>query len=94
MKVIRSGNGYLIDYITPSWNTINDGGTMLEESTSLPINTSSPYSFLDSFYRIYTLMYATMPDGLTARLAALRAKYLTPKALSQFKEVEKKIIRR
>jgi|GEM_PF-805491 len=89
IKVIRSGNGYMVDYITPSWNTMNDGGTMLEESTSLPINTSSPYSFLDSFYRVYTLMYATMPDGLTARLATLRAKYLTPKALSQFKEVEK-----
>jgi hypothetical protein len=91
MKVIRSGNGYMIDYITPSWNTIRYGGTMLEESTSLPINTSSPYAFLDSFYRVYTLMYATMPDGLTARLATLRAKYLTPKALLQFKEVEKKV---
>ncbi len=89
-KVIRSGNGYMIDYITPSWNTINHGGTMLEESTtSLPINTSSPYSFLDSFYRLYTLMYATMPDGLAAQLATLRAKHLTPKALLQFREVEK-----
>jgi len=32
-----------------------------------------------------------MPDRLTARLATLRAKYLTSKALSQFKEVENKI---
>ncbi len=77
----------MIDYITPMWNDSLYGDSLLcSPVTTSVIEASEPLGFLQNFYDVYTRLYASMPEGLSAQLETLRAQYLSPHALSQFKE--------
>ncbi len=79
-----------IDYITPEWNDSIYGDSLLGNNIeALPIDNSSPLSFVKTFYAAYTSEYCRMPENLISRLAALRAKCFTPNALKQFEKAEK-----
>lgn len=87
LKVVQVRGQYMIDYITPEWNGILYGDSLLCEHSELPaIDASDPVALLRTFYDVYTMEYASMPENLSVRLAALRTAYLTPKALKQFDE--------
>ena len=91
LRVAKIDGQYMIDYITPIWNGSLYGDSLLCDNPVIPaINTSEPLSFLKTFYDAYTLKYCSMPEGLASQLASLRTEYLTPNALKQFDEVEKK----
>lgn len=85
LKVTRTEGQYMIDYITPAWNDSIYGDNLLCDNPALPkIDAKTPLSFLKTFYDLYTMKYGSMPEDLTTQLAALRAEYLTPSALTQF----------
>ncbi|KAA6335629.1 hypothetical protein EZS27_016150 [termite gut metagenome] len=85
VRVNKTEGRYMIDYITPAWNGSLYGDRLLfDNPVQQPIDTSSPLSFLKTFYAAYTMEYCGMSEELIPQLAALRAKYLTPNALAQF----------
>lgn len=86
VRVVLIDGRYMIDYITPPWNNSLYGDSLLCEHPVYPVVAhSNPLSFLKTFYEMYTLKYAAMPADLTDQLAGLRAEYLSPNALAQFK---------
>lgn len=85
LRITQIKGQYLIDYVTPDWNDSLYGDNLLfDHPVPQTINTSAPLSFLKTFYEAYTMEYCSMPENLLPRLEALRKKYLTPNALSQF----------
>jgi hypothetical protein len=85
VRINQTEGRYRIDYITPPWNGSLYGDSLLfDHPVQQPIDASSPLSLLKTFYVAYTMEYCSMPENLMHQLAILRAKYLTPNALSQF----------
>lgn len=86
VRVALIDGRYMIDYITPPWNNSLYGDNLLCEHPVYPVIAhSNPLSFLKTFYETYTLKYAAMSADLSDQLASLRAEYLSPSALAQFK---------
>ena len=85
VRVTQIGNDYMIDYITPIWNRVLYGDSLLigNQEPKL-IDASQPLPLLKTFYSAYTMMYCSMPEGLIDKLSDLRAKHLTSNALWQF----------
>ena len=85
VRVAQIGNDYMIDYITPIWNGVLYGDSLLigNQEPEL-IDASQPLSLLKTFYSAYTMMYYSVPEGLIDKLSDLRAKHLTSNALWQF----------
>lgn len=79
-----------ITYITPIWNKLQYGDELLtcKDGKIGKIDQTSPLSFLKSFYNAYVSEYCDMPEGLNAKLSSLRSRYLSNKALEQFKNAE------
>lgn len=77
-----------ICYITPVWHGSRWGDELTDgvPAASSEVDSSSAESFLNSFYDVYLAAYCAMPKDLDARLAALRADYLSPQAAAQFAE--------
>lgn len=78
-----------IDYITPPWHGSRYGDELLAVGAVAPIDGSEARAFLASFYDNYTALYCGMPEDLSARLAALRGRYLTPQAAALFAQAER-----
>ena len=90
MRVARRNNRYLIDYITPVWYGEQYGDHLLCDSLSIPsVSQADALSFVQSFFTVYTMTYASMPEGLAAKVADLRKKYITANALQQLIKAEK-----
>ena len=85
LRVTKTDGRYMIDYITPVWNGSLYGDSLLfDHPVPQAIDASAPLLLLKTFYAAYTMEYCSMPEDLMPRLEALRKKYLTPNALSQF----------
>lgn len=85
LRVNKIKGRYMIDYITPEWNDTMYGDSILcDYPTHQSVDASTPLSLLKTFYAAYTMKYCSMPLDLTRQLNALRTKYCTQKALSQF----------
>lgn len=90
LRVCRKDDRYLIDYITPVWHDELYGDSLIGDSLHIPpVKTDSPQEFVRSFYDAYTMLYASMPAGLEKRLEAMRGRYLTGEALTQFADAQK-----
>lgn len=85
LRVIKLDGRYKIDYITPEWNNVMYGDSLLfKHHIHQSVDASTPLSFLKTFYEAYTMEYCSMPADLARRLKTLRAKYCTSSALAQF----------
>lgn len=85
LRVTQVDGRYMIDYITPAWNNSLYGDSLLfDHPMPQTIDASAPLSLVKTFYAAYTMAYCSMPEDLMSQLAALREKYLTTNALSQF----------
>ena len=90
LKVMNVGNTCQIVYITPIWNGNLYGDDLLSnvEPNLMAINQESERSFIESFYSCYLSPYINISDNLQSNLNILRSKYLTYRAISEFKSAE------
>ena len=91
LRVANIGGRYLIDYITPEWNGSKYGNSLLLEKASVQkVDTTSPLSFVKSFYKAYVMEYCKMSADLSVRLNKWREKYCTPNALQEIQVAAEK----
>ena len=89
VKVMKEDGEYRVGYITPDALGQQYGDSLWYSGTEFPtVDRSEPLAFVKSFYDLYTLKHSTLSDRLLQELAAIRADYLTPKALSCFNRME------
>jgi hypothetical protein len=89
MRVTTINGECKIDYITPSWLGEQYGDSLVCDHPKYPaIDNSGTLAFIRSFYSLYTLNYCSMPANLSERLSHLRANYLTPSAIAEYKSEE------
>lgn len=75
-----------ITYIVPIWNGSRFGDDLLtcRDEKAAQIDMTSGLAFLKSFYDAYLALYCAMPADLDAKLAPLRARFLSRNAIEQF----------
>ena len=90
LKVRDVGDTCQIVYITPIWNGNLYGDDLLSNAKPnfMAISQESEMSFIESFYSCYLSLYISMSDNLQSNLNILRSKYLTYRAICEFKGAE------
>lgn len=90
LKIIKARDQYKIDYLTPQWNGILYGDSLLTDiPITTPIDTADALLFLKTFYEAYCSEYGNMREDLTDHLHQLRTQFCTEKALEQFEKAAK-----
>lgn len=77
----------LIEYVTPEWNGEQYGDELQSATKQVQdISKSSPRSFIESFYKVYTQEYCTMPKDLDEQLEKLQAEYCSSAVQDKIKK--------
>lgn len=89
VKVVKEDGEYRVGYITPESLGQQFGDSLWYSGGTFPkVDRNDPLDFVKSFYDLYTLNHSILSDNLLQELAAVRAEYLTPNALSRFNKME------
>lgn len=91
LKTTNENNTCRITYITPSWKGSQFGDQLLtsKDKETIEIKHDSTNSFIKSFYNAYTDEYYKAPKDLLRNLILFHDKYLSKKALLQYKNAKK-----
>ena len=88
LHLLKSGDKYLIDFITPEWHHTEYGDKLRSNpfASTKSVDMTSPINFIRSFYECYISHYLAMKPELEAELKALRDRYCTKATIQQYYE--------